>query len=403
MLESKTIEIIKSTAPILEEHGVLLTKHFYKKLFEKNPEVMPYFNRAHQEMGTQQEALAGAICAYAKNIDNLSALSGAVSLIANKHSSLKIKPEHYPIVGVNLLESIKEVLGDGATDDIISAWKKAYFFLADILIEAEKNLYNEQLKSENGFNEFKKFRVVKKVQESSIISSFYLSSEDGLPAPSFKAGQYITIRVPFDGMTTMRNYSLSSFGDENFLRVSIKREDALEDKTPARYVSNYMHSQVEEGDIVEVGYPNGIFTLQPQNTDKNIVCIAGGIGITPLLSMIHCLNQNRKSTQSLKLIHANKNDEVHAFKSEVESIQELNPNFKAFFFYDELKREKRSNENIGFITREFLTEFISNDKSSDFYICGPKAFMKSIKNDLLALGVEENQIHYELFGPVESI
>ena len=81
-------------------------------MFENNPEVLPFFNKANQEKGVQQDALAGAICAYAKNIDNLDALSSAVQLISHKHFSLKIKPEHYPIVGENLLESIKDVLGD---------------------------------------------------------------------------------------------------------------------------------------------------------------------------------------------------------------------------------------------------------------------------------------------------
>ena len=110
MLSKETIGIIKSTAPILEENGVLLTKHFYQKMFKNNPEVMSLFNKANQNKGTQQEALAGAICAYAQNIDNLEALQGAVELISHKHFSLKIKPKHYPIVGKNLLESIKDFL-----------------------------------------------------------------------------------------------------------------------------------------------------------------------------------------------------------------------------------------------------------------------------------------------------
>ena len=80
-------------------------------MFSKNPEVAPFFNPAHQTSGSQQRALAGAICAYAANIDNLEVLGGAVELIAQKHASLQIKPEHYPIVGENLLASIREVGG----------------------------------------------------------------------------------------------------------------------------------------------------------------------------------------------------------------------------------------------------------------------------------------------------
>ena len=89
MLSEQTIAIVKSTAPVLEQHGEALTKHFYKRMFSHNPEVAPLFNPANQFAGSQQRALAAAICAYAANIDNLEVLGGAVELIAQKHSSLQ--------------------------------------------------------------------------------------------------------------------------------------------------------------------------------------------------------------------------------------------------------------------------------------------------------------------------
>ena len=128
MLSNQTITIVKSTAPVLEQHGEALTKHFYKRMFSHNPEVAPLFNPANQFAGSQQRALAAAICAYAANIDNLEVLGGAVELIAQKHASLRIKPEHYPIVGENLLASIREVLGEAATDEIINSWEKLMAF-----------------------------------------------------------------------------------------------------------------------------------------------------------------------------------------------------------------------------------------------------------------------------------
>jgi nitric oxide dioxygenase len=99
MLSQRTIDIVKATAPILEEHGETLTQHFYKRMFAHSAEVAPLFNPAHQRAGSQQKALAAAICAYAANIENLEVLGGAVELIAQKHASLRILPEHYPIVG----------------------------------------------------------------------------------------------------------------------------------------------------------------------------------------------------------------------------------------------------------------------------------------------------------------
>ncbi|HAM75827.1 MAG TPA: NO-inducible flavohemoprotein, partial [Alcanivorax sp.] len=144
MLTADQLAVIKATVPVLQEHGETLTRHFYQRMFEHNPEVRPYFNPAHQRSGSQQRALAGAICAYAQHVDNPAALTDAVELIAQKHVSLGIRPEHYPIVGENLLASIKEVLGDAATDDIIDAWAAAYGALADIFIGREADIYHEQ-------------------------------------------------------------------------------------------------------------------------------------------------------------------------------------------------------------------------------------------------------------------
>src|SRR5215207_8783167 len=130
MLSVETIAIIKATVPVLKEHGETLTRYFYRRMFNGNPEVRAFFNPAHQHAGTQQKALAAAICAYAEHIENPAVLAGAVELIAQKHCSLDVKPEHYPIVGEHLLGSIKEVLGDGATPAVIDAWARAYGVLA---------------------------------------------------------------------------------------------------------------------------------------------------------------------------------------------------------------------------------------------------------------------------------
>ncbi|MEJ2756579.1 MAG: globin domain-containing protein, partial [Gammaproteobacteria bacterium] len=194
----------------MNEHGETLTKHFYKRMFSHNPEIAPFFNPTNQTNGTQQRALAAAICAYAANIDNLEVLGGAVELIAHKHASLQIKPEHYPIVGENLLASIREVLGDGATDEVINAWGEAYGFLADILIDREQHIYKETAEKTGGWEGFRKFKIDRKEKESSIITSFYLKPEDGGALPNYMPGQYITVRMSTkDGSSTMRNYSLS--------------------------------------------------------------------------------------------------------------------------------------------------------------------------------------------------
>ena len=142
MLDQKTIDIIKSTVPVLKTHGVEITTTFYKNMFEKNPEVKSLFNMDRQESGEQPKALATSILAAAQNIDNLPAIMPVVNKIAEKHCNSNVKAEHYPIVGKHLLEAIKEVLGDAATDEIIDAWGKTYGVLAEVFINTEKNIYS---------------------------------------------------------------------------------------------------------------------------------------------------------------------------------------------------------------------------------------------------------------------
>ena len=121
MLDQRTIDIIQSTVPVLEQHGVAITTAFYRNMFEDHPELLNIFNHTNQERGRQQLALANMVLAAAKHIDNLEAVLPAAVPVAHKHRSLTVKPEHYPIVGKYLLIGIQEVLGEAATPDIMDA------------------------------------------------------------------------------------------------------------------------------------------------------------------------------------------------------------------------------------------------------------------------------------------
>lgn len=144
MLDQKTIDMIKSTVPALKAHGLDITTHFYKTMFENNPEVMPFFNMDRQTSGEQPKALAMTVLAAAQNIDNLQTLLPAVQKIGERHVAVGILPEHYPIVGKNLLLAIKEVLGDAATNEVLEAWGKAYGVIATIFIQVEADIYAKQ-------------------------------------------------------------------------------------------------------------------------------------------------------------------------------------------------------------------------------------------------------------------
>lgn len=135
------VEIVKATAPAIEKYGVEITTAMYARLF-RNPEVAAMFDRAAQESGEQPRRLAGAILAYAKNIDKLQNLGGAVQRMVARHVETGVKPEHYPLVAEALLPAIREVLGaEVATDEVLAAWGEAYWMLADILISAEAQAY----------------------------------------------------------------------------------------------------------------------------------------------------------------------------------------------------------------------------------------------------------------------
>jgi hemoglobin-like flavoprotein len=137
------MEIVKATAPALEKHGVEITTAMYARLLQ-DPEIAAMFDRAAQESGEQPRRLAGAILAYAKNIDKLQNLGTAVQRMVARHVETGVRPEHYPHVAAALLPAIREVLGaEVATDDVLAAWGEAYWMLADILIAAETQAYEE--------------------------------------------------------------------------------------------------------------------------------------------------------------------------------------------------------------------------------------------------------------------
>lgn len=141
-LSEQTIAIVKSTAPILQVHGVEITTRMYERLFV-DPEIKALFDMAAQESGEQPKRLAAAILAFAQNADKLEALKPAIERIAARHVATHIKPEHYPAVANALLPAIKDVLGDAVDDTVLNAWGEAYWFLADVLKARETMLYIE--------------------------------------------------------------------------------------------------------------------------------------------------------------------------------------------------------------------------------------------------------------------
>ncbi|WP_111493867.1 NO-inducible flavohemoprotein [Marinobacter bohaiensis] len=405
MLSQSTVDVVKQTIPVLQEHGETLTRHFYQRMFEHNPEVKAFFNPAHQQAGTQQRALAGAICAYAQHIDNPSALAGAVELIAQKHVSLGIKPEHYPIVGENLLASIREVLGEAATDDIINAWGEAYGVLADLFIQREGQIF-EQQEVTYGWQGFKRFLVEKRERCSDNIESFYLCPADGSVLAPHLPGQYLTVRIPTaDGGTTLRNYSLSNRPGEPWFRISVKREAGQGD-VPAGVVSNYLHDHINVGDSLEVAPPAGEFTLTlPEPADKPLVFIAGGVGITPLMSMLTVALETSPAARPVVFIQAALNRAVQPFAGELAELAQRYDNLRLHArFSDPLDGDLQAGrcQSTGFIDAPLLDELVG-DADAAWYFCGPAPMLQQVRQLLKARAVPEADQHYEFFGPAQAL
>jgi len=400
MLSQKTIEIIKSTVPVLEVHGTKITTVFYKNMFAAHPELLNIFNHTNQKQGRQQTALANTVLAAAKNIDKLETILPVVHQIAHKHRSLAVKAEHYPIVGKFLLQSIKEVLGEAATDEIINAWAEAYGVIADVFITIEKEMYTEAENQEDGWSDYKNLKVIDKVMESECITSFYLAAEDGSSLPAFKPGQYISIRLSIPGEQFLfnRQYSLSASPNKKYYRISVKKE--AESSKPAGRVSNYLHDKINIGDIIEATAPAGEFTLNNPSEGKKLVFLSGGVGITPFMSMLNDIADKQLNLE-VNFVHAARNGKVQAFKKELQELKGKLPNFHLSYLYDAPSEEDQKDihfRKAGFIDTEWLKSNIAN-KNADYYLCGPVPFLKNILSALKELGVDDASIHYEFFGP----
>ncbi|RKD25009.1 nitric oxide dioxygenase [Ammoniphilus oxalaticus] len=403
MLDAKTIEIIKSTVPVLEVHGQAITTRFYELLFTSHPELLHIFNHANQKQGRQQAALANAVYAAAAHIDQLETIVPVVKQIAHKHRSLGVKAEHYPIVGENLLQAIKDVLGDAATDEIIGAWGTAYGVIADVFISVEAGMYTEAEEQAGGWADFRSFRVTNKVKESEVITSFYLKPIDGGALPSFEPGQYVSVKVQPIGeeYTHIRQYSLSEAPGKDYFRLSVRREDAKDDQ-PQGIVSTYLHNHIEEGDQLQLSAPAGDFFLD--TTKKTpVVLLSAGVGLTPLVSMLNTLVDY--PDRQVIFIHSTQSGNYHAMKEHVQNVVLENNHIRSFFCYQNPTQADRVTNQFdkeGYIDLGWLQSVLPSNQA-DFYFCGPVSFMKGIYSALKEWGVPTENIHFEFFGPAADL
>ncbi|MFH6783228.1 MULTISPECIES: NO-inducible flavohemoprotein [Methylobacterium] len=401
-LSPATTALVKATIPALEAHGLAITRRMYERLFT-DPAIRDLFNQSHHgETGSQPKALAAAVLAYARHIDDLDALAGAVERIAQKHVTLAILPEHYRAVAEALLGAIRDVLAEAATPEICAAWGEAYWFLADILIAREAALYRDHAGRPGGWTGWREFRIESVRPESATIRSFMLVPVDGGPVLRHVPGQYLGLRFDLPGHGVLvRNYSVSCAPNDRAYRITVKREAAP--GRPAGTVSSWLHDEAGPGTVLKAAAPAGDFVLDRAATAP-VVLVSGGVGLTPMMSMLETIRAETPERPTW-YVHGALCGRVHAMAGHARSLAAACPAIRLHTVYEVPEAEDRlgiDHDAVGRITADWL---VAHTPAVDatYYLCGPKSFLASLVHGLARLGVPAERIRHEFFGPADEL
>jgi ferredoxin-NADP reductase len=247
---------------------------------------------------------------------------------------------------------------------------------------------------------FRPFEVVRKTAENRLITSFVLRPLDRADWRRFEPGQFLVFRLPNgkDGHV-LRHYSISSNPSEvGTYRITVKREAAPNAGLPDGTGSGYLHEKIDVGSVLEVAGPSGEFKLE-SGSNRPIVLLSGGVGITPMMSMLHAASAD--PDRKIFFIHACRDGSLHTLPDEIGRIAQRRPGIVVHTIYQDpsdADRAAKRHQSDGFVTRELLQKLLPLD-DYDFYLCGPSPFMQAVFATLRGLGVARNRIAYEFFGP----
>ena len=414
-LTQEEIAIVKSTVPVLQEHGLQITTTFYNKLFSAHPELSNMFSLPNQRGGHQQTALANAIFAYAAHIDDLPKLGAAVDHIANRHASLLVKAEHYPIVGKYLISAMGDVLGSALTDEIRDAWIVAYQQLASIFIQKEQSLYKEGV--EPAWREWRDFRICKKEMEGQAAQSLYLEPTDREPLLSYSPGNYVTVQVPvekFHGLLQNRQFTLSLAPAENdqVYRITVKKESSHGDNDEADasgLVSTLLHEKYNIGDCLKLSAPRGDFFLSSAVLQSNgpVVLLSLGVGATAVRPILGALVETSQNTRQVSYLNGAKSIDHVCFKDSLRGAKATIPSLKVMYFVtNDSPGESRHDQKDEIIRGRLdvdqprvLDALHLGVSTTEYYICGKEDWMAGVRSNLRNKGVDMHRIHLELFRP----
>ncbi|WP_085299609.1 FAD-binding oxidoreductase [Cognaticolwellia mytili] len=247
------------------------------------------------------------------------------------------------------------------------------------------------------------FNVTRIEDESDNIRSFYFQASDSLGLPTFEAGQFITLKITPDNVLgkaakdIIRTYTVSSAPGENYYRISVKKESQ-------GLASKYLHELVKVGDVIELKTPRGEFFIDSLK-ERPAVLIAGGVGITPMMSMAqHIFNEGvrRRHLRPLFIFYSARTTKQRAFSEQLNELQRRSDNKIKYYSFI---TAPTAGEKVGVdfnsdnrISIEVLQQVLPLD-AYDFYLCGPTGFMQDMYNKLHYLGIAEHRIFAESFGP----
>ncbi len=290
----------------------------------------------------------------------------------------------------------------------VAAWRRRVT-AAEAPIAEDIDVPQPSLLAWRGLREF---RVSRREYEDRARSqcSFYLEPLDGVPLPPFRPGQFLTISLQVSDtaagaqskkLMITRCYSVSGRPDASRYRVTIKRVPAPAGRSdlPQGVCSNYFHDRIHEGDVITVKAPSGLFFIDPDPA-LPAVFIAGGIGITPIMSMVEwCLAE--QAERPLHLYYGLRRGDEHAFKAILEELANSHPAFHLNVVYSRPgpeDRQGRDFQHAGRVDVELLRRTLSGGRYQ-FYVCGPAPMMETLIPALGQWGVLGQDIHYEAFGP----
>jgi nitric oxide dioxygenase len=396
MLSEQSAATVRATLPAVGAALGEISDRFYEGLFAAHPELLrDLFNRGNQASGTQRQALAGAFAAFAAQLVERpdERPDTMLNRIAHKHASLGIAPEQYPVVHEHLFAAIADVLGEAVTPEVAAAWTDVYWLMANALIAIEKRLYEESAATGGGGG-WRAWEVVERVEETADVATFLLRPADGSPAPDFRPGQYVSVRVQLpDGARQIRQYSLAGTPGSSVRRIGVKRIHG--GTTPEGEVSNHLHARVHAGSTVELSSPYGDLVLRHDDgtADTPVLLASAGIGVTPMIAMLEQLAVTGHRGP-VTVVHADRSPAEHALRAEHEAYTAKLPDAAAHFWYEHPEPGHPA-DRTGLVD----LSGVAVASGTRAYLCGPLPFMRAVRGRLIEKGVAPADIHYEVFGP----